>query len=149
MLLKQMVERGEVATAGGREKLWDLAERVYPDDPVPSLEEADRLIRERRLRALGIARARAAKSPHEPNDVGDVGERAVVEGVKGEWRVQPELLDQPFEGRTALLSPFDRLVHDRKRATEIFEFSTATRAAVDAEIDDLARWLGLPLSSSR
>jgi hypothetical protein len=28
-------------------------------------------------------------------------------------------------------------------------FSAATRAAVDAEIDDLARWLGLPLSSSR
>jgi hypothetical protein len=28
-------------------------------------------------------------------------------------------------------------------------FSAATRAAFDAEIDDLARWLGLPLSSSR
>ena len=30
--------RGEVAVAGyeGRDKLWDLAERVYPDDPVPA-----------------------------------------------------------------------------------------------------------------
>ena len=28
----------------------------------------------------------------------------------------------PFEGRAALLSPFDRLLHDRKRMTEIFEF---------------------------
>ena len=37
-LLKLMVARGEVAAAGreGRQKLWDLAERVYPDDPVPA-----------------------------------------------------------------------------------------------------------------
>ena len=36
MLLELMVKRGEVASAGyeGRERLWDLAERVYPDDPV-------------------------------------------------------------------------------------------------------------------
>jgi uncharacterized protein YcaQ len=45
-----------------------------------------------------------------------------VEGVKGEWRVDPSYLDEPFEGRTALLSPFDRLVHDRARAQDIFEF---------------------------
>jgi len=29
---------------------------------------------------------------------------------------------QPFSGRTALLSPFDRLIHDRKRTVELFEF---------------------------
>ena len=28
----------------------------------------------------------------------------------------------PFEGRAALLSPFDRLVHDRRRTTELFEY---------------------------
>jgi uncharacterized protein YcaQ len=54
--------------------------------------------------------------------VGEVGERAVVEGVKGEWRVDPAQLGQPFAGRTALLSPFDRLIHDRKRTAELFEF---------------------------
>jgi uncharacterized protein YcaQ len=58
----------------------------------------------------------------EPADVGEVGEPAVVEGVKGEWRVDPEALGQPFTGRTALLSPFDRLVHDRNRALELFDF---------------------------
>jgi uncharacterized protein len=32
------------------------------------------------------------------------------------------LLGQPFSARAALLSPFDRLIHDRKRTVELFEF---------------------------
>ena len=60
--------------------------------------------------------------PMEPTDVGDAGEPAVVEGVKGEWRVDPTALGEEFEGRTALLSPFDRLVHDRVRTQELFDF---------------------------
>ncbi len=199
-LLGFMVQRDEVATAGGwgKDRLWDLAERVYPDDPVPPVDEADRVLRERRLHALGIARPRVAEAPGEPYDVGDAGEPAVVEGVKGVWRVDPVHLDGvPFEGRAALLSPFDRLVADRKRLVELFDYeyllemykpaakrrwgyyalpvlyadrlvgkldATAdrgagvlrvtalhedepltadVRAAVEAEIDDLARWLGL------
>jgi uncharacterized protein YcaQ len=123
-LLGFMVQRGEVATAGrkGRERLWDLASRVYPDDPVVPADEASRVRNERRLRALGIARVRGPVSPSEPADVGDVGEPATVEGVKGTWRVDPSYLGQPFSGRAALLSPFDRLVHDRKRAMELFGF---------------------------
>jgi uncharacterized protein YcaQ len=124
MMLDQLVQRGEVAAAGGtgRERLWDLAERIYPDDPVPPLEEARRRRDERRLRSLGIARASATKLPVEPVHVGAAGEPAVVEGVAGEWRVDPTQLDLPFVGRAALLSPFDRLVADRKRLAEIFEF---------------------------
>ncbi len=60
--------------------------------------------------------------PVEPVDVGEAGEPAVVEGVKGEWRVDPAALRDAFEGRTALLSPFDRLMHDRVRAAELFDF---------------------------
>jgi hypothetical protein len=123
-LLGFMVQRGEVAVAGrqGRERLWDLASQVYPDDPVVPAEDARRIRDERRLRALGIARARAPESAVEPMDVHDVGEAAVVEGVKGRWRVEPSLLNGRFAGRTALLSPFDRLVHDRKRTLELFGF---------------------------
>ena len=123
-LLEFMVSRGEVATAGrkGRDRLWDLATRVYPDDPVVPTEEALRIRNERRLHALGIARAVAPVSPGEPNDVAEAGEPATVDGVKGAWRVDPSYLGQPFSGRAALLSPFDRLIHDRSRTLELFGF---------------------------
>jgi uncharacterized protein len=124
-LLESMVRRGEVAIAGrqGRERLWDLASRVYPDTPTVPGEEAERERNARRLRALGIARAKTTEVPVEVYHVGDTGEPAVVEGVRGTWRVEPTLLDgAEFTGRTALLSPFDRLSHDRKRAVELFDF---------------------------
>lgn len=124
-MLEILMIRGEVAISGrqGRQRVWDLAERVYPSgvDPVP-LEEARFRRGERRLRSLGIARAEGPAQPVEPYVVGDVGEPAIVEGVEGAWRIDPEALNQAFEGRTALLSPFDRLVHDRKRAEELFGF---------------------------
>jgi uncharacterized protein YcaQ len=199
MLLDMLVQRGEIAAAGGtgRNRLWDLAARIYPDDPVPSLDEAQLLRDQRRLHSVGLARASATMLPFEPVHVGTVGEPAVVEGVRGEWRVDPDWLGGTFSGRAALLSPFDRLLADRKRMTEVFEFDyilemykpeakrrwgyyalpilygdrlvgkldaradrkagvlevTAVHedepfgktmaAAVDREIDDLARWLDL------
>jgi uncharacterized protein YcaQ len=123
-LLEMMVLRGEVAIAGrdGRERLWDLASRVYPDDPVVPPDEALRTRNERRLRALGIARARGPECPVEPMDVGTAGEPATVEGVRGTWRVDASMLGQPFAGRAALLSPFDRLIHDRKRTLDLFDY---------------------------
>ena len=124
MLLKLMVARGEVAAAGreGRQKLWDLAERIYPDDPVPTPTRRGCSATERRLRSLGLARGRPCRPAGREFNVGEVGEPAVVEGVRGEWRVEPTLLDAPFAGRAALLSPFDRLVQDRKRLDQLFEF---------------------------
>ena len=81
----------------------------------------------RRLAALGIARTSGPETGMEPAIVSaETGEAAVIEGVRGQWRVDParlgELLGGPFDGRAALLSPFDRLVHDRVRAAEVFEF---------------------------
>lgn len=124
MLVGLMVERGEVARAGreGRDVLWDLATRVYPDAPIPPSAEALAERDRRRLAALGIARAKAPVHPVEPNHVGTAGEPAVVDGVKGEWRVDPSYLSGGFEGRCALLSPLDRLVIDRRRTTELFEY---------------------------
>jgi len=123
-MLEILMNRGEVAISGrvGRERLWDLPERVYPARvAVPSVEKAERAKNQRRLGALGIARAKA-RAVMEPIHVGEAGEPAVVEGVKGEWRVDPARLGEDFEGRTTLLSPFDRLIHDRTRTEELFEF---------------------------
>jgi uncharacterized protein YcaQ len=117
MMLEFMAKRGEVAIAGrdGRDRLWDLAERVYPDEIVPE-PEAARIRAQRWLRGLGIAR---------PTDVGEIGEPAVIDGVRGRWRVDPEQLGRTFAGRAALLSPLDRLVFDRKRVLEVFAYDYA------------------------
>jgi uncharacterized protein len=126
-MLECLMMRAEIAIAGrvGRERLWDLPERVYPADLViPSVEESEQAKNERRLASLGIARAKQRAMPLEPVHVGDAGERASIEGTKGEWRVDPAALAaaDDFEGRTALLSPFDRLIYDRVRAEELFDF---------------------------
>jgi len=202
-MLEFLMMRGEAAIAGrvGRERLWDLADRVYVKAEIPSVEEAQRIKNHRRLASLGIARSKGAKMPIEPIHVGDAGEPAVVEGTKGEWRVDPSYLGGAFEGQTALLSPFDRLVYDRTRAEELFDFEytlemykpaakrrwgyfalpilhgdrlvgkldaaadrkagvlrvnaihedvkfpRATARAVDTQVDDLAAWLGLNVST--
>jgi len=123
-MLEFLSARGEVATVRrkGRERYWDLAERVYPPTKALPLAEARRAMADRRIRALGISRPEVTgvygERIHE--EVG--GQRALVEGTEGEWRVDPDALGQPFAGRTALLSPFDRLVHDRERARDLFDF---------------------------
>ena len=116
--------RGEVAVSSreNRERTWDLAERVYPEVEAVPVPDARRERDRRRLAALGIARSRAPVTPTEPDDVGEAGEEAVVAGVRGQWRVDPRYLDAGFSGRTALLSPLDRLVFDRRRMAELFEF---------------------------
>lgn len=127
-MLEVLCLRGEVAVAGreGRLRRWDLAERVYPADLYrPEPAEARRLRDERRLASLGIARAKPMRSPGEPSPIGELGVEAEVEGVAGTWRVDPDALaasEGPFEGRCAFLSPFDRLVYDRDRALDLFDF---------------------------
>lgn len=129
-MLSALVARGEVALSRreGPMPWWDLAERVYPDVPPIPLGDAARERNRRRLAALGIARAKTVQTPVEPHDVGAVGVQVTVEGVRGTWQVDPKQLEQvgtPFEGRAALLSPLDRLVFDRKRLAEIFDFDYA------------------------
>jgi uncharacterized protein YcaQ len=115
-MLEFLSARGEVAISRreGSERFWDLAERVLPVHLPPiAADAAKRTLAERRLRSLGIAR---------PKVVGAVGTPAEVEGVPGPWVVHPDLVTKRFKGRTALLSPFDRLIYDRDRALALFGF---------------------------
>jgi uncharacterized protein YcaQ len=99
-LLEMLHHRGEVAGAGrqGKQRLWDLAERWYPDTETVPLREAERLLEEQRFRALGVRQD------------------------QGGWRAHPEADDGPVPDRVTLLSPFDRLVHDRDRAEALWGF---------------------------
>jgi uncharacterized protein YcaQ len=100
----QMLEilhgRGEVAIVGRRagQRLWDLAERWYPEGETLPLKEAERRLAEQRARALGVR----------------------LEGQQ--WLAHPDIADAPVADRVSLLSPFDRLVHDRDRAEALFDF---------------------------
>ncbi|MCA5892697.1 winged helix DNA-binding domain-containing protein [Isoptericola sp. NEAU-Y5] len=126
-MLELLCLYGDVAVAGrrGREKLWDLAERVYPDvEPVPYAESlAERAAR--RLHALGLSRARIPGVPGDADYVTMTGVEVEVEGAEGVWQADPQALDglgAPFEPRTAILSPFDGLVTDRERLLQVFDF---------------------------
>ena len=118
-MLEYLSAQGRVAVSGreGADRVWDLAERIRPlDGPMLTEAEVDAIDAQRRLHTLGIVRVGSS------DDVGELGVEVEVEGVRGRWRVEPSLLDQPFEGRTALLSPFDRLIYDRKRNELLWDF---------------------------
>jgi uncharacterized protein YcaQ len=124
-MLESMARRGQIAISGrkGRQRYWDLAERVLGTNlPTPTHAEAVRHRNNRRLEALGIARAGGPELPGEQAYVGEAGEEAVVDGTEGTWRVHPAYVGVPFQGRTALLSPFDQLIHNRVRAEQLFDF---------------------------
>ena len=95
LMLDILAARGEIAVAGrkGKQRVWDLAERVFPASETLPWREAERELERRRQRSLGVWRAR-----------------------NGEWHAHPDVSDEPVPDRGVLLSPFDRLVHDRARA---------------------------------
>ena len=100
LMLELLERRGVVAIVGrrGSQRLWDLAERWYPEvESVPWLE-AERLLEEKRFRALGVRLE------------------------NGGWRAHPDAEDGPVPRRVTFLSPFDRLIHDRDRAEALWNF---------------------------
>lgn len=124
-MLDLLMRLGAVAVAGRRGKFraWDLAERVYPADlVVPPVDQARRLLDRRVLSSLGVGRGTGRA---DQETVGEAGIPCRVQDTDGEWRLDPAALEleaETFEPRAALLSPFDRLVHDRDRARELFGF---------------------------
>jgi uncharacterized protein YcaQ len=100
LMLECLSARGEVAVVGrrGKQRLWDLAERWYPETETLPLPKARRLYEEKRFRAVGVRLDRGRLVAH------------------------PEAEDGAVPARTTFLSPFDRLVHDRDRAEALWGF---------------------------
>jgi uncharacterized protein YcaQ len=137
-MLTFLAARGEIAIVGrqGGQRLWDLAERWFAETAPLSDAEADRWLIRRRLQALGIALRTIVEQPHIVSytrqtltcpDIVHSGLAVPVsiEGVAGDWVADPEALatmDMPLPARTTLLSPFDRLIHDRDRTEALFGF---------------------------
>ena len=133
-----------VAGRAGQERLWDLAERWFPEwTPRARLtpeERSDRAV-EHSLRALGAATARHVSQyflrAHQRGRFYDLPGSlkrlmasgavlpAKVTGRKGDWYLHHDslpLLDAAWQPRTVLLSPFDNLIADRQRTRELFGF---------------------------
>jgi uncharacterized protein len=99
-MLELLHRRGLIAVAGrsNGQRLWDLAERWYPETETVPLADARRALEEKRFRALG------------------------VKLNKGRLVAHPEADARPLSSRVTFLSPFDRLVHDRDRAEALWDF---------------------------
>jgi hypothetical protein len=135
------------------QRIYDLAERVLPgwdDSQMPPLPEVRRQFVLRAVKALGVARAawiadyHRTRRPHpDPEDLAGRGEllRVRVEGWSEPAYVHPDHLDlaQRAAGGelaptlTTLLSPFDPIVWDRRRALELFDFDYRLECYTPAE----------------
>ncbi len=117
-LLSYLGEVG-IVRREGRQRVWDLGERVYAGIAEIGYDEAAAALEQRRLQAAGLARQ---KSPWTP--VGMAGEPATVDGSAWKWRVDPAALaslDDDPGGRVAILNPYDGMLFDRPRLKELFE----------------------------
>ena len=101
LMLGVMNARGEVAVVGrrGKQRVWDLAERWYPESERLTWKQAAPIVEEKRFRSLGVRLERGRLLAHPDADTSPVP-----------------------AARTTFLSPFDRLIHDRARAHKLWDF---------------------------
>jgi len=95
-LLGFMVQRGEVAVAGrqGRERLWDLASRVYPDDPVVPADDARRHRDHGRTHWRGVVDAEMGAADVEDRMEAPGGEARRDAGIELERRPEEKALQR-------------------------------------------------------
>jgi uncharacterized protein YcaQ len=100
LMLEILAAIGEVAVVErrGKQRVWDLAERWYPEMPALPLQKALREYEEKRFRALGVRLERGRLVAH------------------------PDATDGAVPDRITFLSPFDRLIHDRARTEALWGF---------------------------
>lgn len=143
-MLDLMWVRGQVGIARreGGQRVWDLMERCLPPDaPAAELPERAVVARATQLavRALGAARPAHVRAHFTRGRYPGLDAalrdgpfvRVAVDGLGDDWWVHEADMDElaalahgdgGFQGRTALLSPFDNLLCDRARTTALFGF---------------------------
>jgi uncharacterized protein YcaQ len=124
------------------QRVYDLAERVHPtwhDSQMPAMDATRRTLALKAVKALGLAKAGwvadyyRTRRPHvDLEALVEEGAllRAYVDGWDEPVYIHPEhheLAQQAASGRikpsaTSVLSPFDPIVWDRRRASELFGF---------------------------
>lgn len=145
-MLESLFTAGElmIARREGFQRIYDLRERILPlwdDARLPSTDEVRRALVLKAVRAMGIAKAKWVADYFRmdktstmllPDRLADEGAltRVAVEGWKEPGFIHPdhaETAASAAAGRlkpvlTTLLSPFDPLIWDRGRASEMFGF---------------------------
>ena len=145
-ILESLFTAGElmIARRDGFQRVYDLRERVLPawdDAALPTTAAAHRALVLKAVRALGIAKAKwvadyfrmpKTETPHVVRSLAKEGALLTVhvDAWKEPAYVHPdhaELAARAAAGEvrpalTTLLSPFDPLVWDRARASELFGF---------------------------
>ncbi len=149
VMLQILWAQGKVVIVGrkGIRKLWDLTQHHFPDWILKekiSNQEAYSRIAQKSLQALGVARATHINQHYIRNSCPDINKvlsrlntQKCVKQVEikekkstlpGFWFIHRDNLpllhqiNDDWEPRTTLLSPFDNLIVDRKRTEQLFNF---------------------------
>lgn len=142
-----------IARRDNFQRVYDLAERVHPswdDSQLPPMDAVRRAFVLRAVKALGVAKAawipdyHRTRRPHlGPDELVAEGllVRARVEGWDEPVYIHPDHLQTARDAAqgalspslTTLLSPFDPIVWDRRRALELFDFDYRLECYTPAE----------------